>query len=547
MMLQEVDRIPSTSDEEEVDEYNSGVQKQEKIRNIKVDICQRIILENKDGTKKEVGNYTKKQACHFCQALVSKIGRHLTDVHHEEPEVQAITVLSKKNKDKKKKITLLRNRGNYNHNMDVIKKGQGTLITVKRPTSDISYHKFYPCPSCLGFYHRLELWRHVRTCEFRAKKTEENVENVLAQSRALLININTKDPRMAKLMSKMRTDRVFEVISEDVMIRTYGGHLLDKHGERNHDYIRQKLRHLGHLVLLIRKDSENESLFLADLFNPELFDMLVASVKTMASNAGQLKIGSSLNKIASLLISRTQRDRSTARNIELRESAQAFLTIFDAEWSDRISSQCLRSIYDKKMNKTEELPLTSDLVLMTTKLKELIQEGTQNVLENATPENGRALAEAVLSRLVLFNKRRGGEQSKMLLATFLEVTQSNQQAVNEEIFKSLSPFEQKLSESMCLVKIRGKRGRHVPVLIPSDVKEAMLALVSRRKDIGILEENPYFFALPNKANSFLLSWNAMNKLAKTMNLQCPELIKSTRLRKYLATTSQGQNSTNLSI
>jgi hypothetical protein len=524
-------RIPSTSDEEEVYE-------DKKRRKITVDICHQIVLEKEDGSKMQVGNYTKKQCCVFCKALVSKIGRHLEDVHTEEPEVCAFMAFKMKSKEKMKRMTLLRNRGNFNHNIEVLKTGEGSIICAKRPTTETSYQQFYPCPSCLAFYSRHELWRHVRTCPFRSARPNEKVEDVLSDSRSMLLNIKTNDPRLAKLMSNMRADKVYDIISDDILIRSYAIFLLDAHAGDADKHIRQKLRQLGTLVLLLRKDSENDSLLLSDVINPESFDLVIANVKTLGSNSLQLKLGASLRKIAALTVTQSLRHRFTALSNELRESCEAFIAIYDGEWSSRISKQCLKKMYDLKMNKKEELPLTSDMVKLTKKLKSLLEDGTKEVLENPTPENGRALSEAVLARLIMFNKRRGGEQAKMLLSTFLEVTQSTQAAVNEEIFKSLSPFEQKLAETHTLIKIIGKRGRHVPVLLPPDAKQAMLALASKRKEIGILEENCYFFALANKVNSFLNAWNVLNKLSRSIDLECPALIKSTRLRKYLATTSQ---------
>ena len=54
------------------------------------------------------------------------------------------------------------------------------------------------------------------------------------------------------------------------------------------------------------------------------------------------------------------------------------------------------------------------------------------------------LAQATLARLVMFNKRRGGEASKMLLSSYLsrpDWTKVN----NPEIMSALSSFERELS------------------------------------------------------------------------------------------------------
>jgi hypothetical protein len=320
-------------------EYLDHAEQSKKISNIKVGMCERIIEEKVDGSKTEVANYCKKQACFFCGSLVSKICRHLEEVHRKEPEIIEFAEMTKQSTKKMHKITLLRNRGNYKHNMFVINSGRGGLITVKRPTTKMSYHHFQPCPSCFGFYHKHDLWRHFRSCDFRCSKTLEDNEDMLAESRVLLIKDNIRDGRFSKLMSKMGSDGVFEIMSDDAMIRTFGIYLLEKHTDDHHDYIWQRLQQLSHFVLHLQRASENESLSLTDLVNPESFDLIIASVQTLYSNSRQLKLGASLRKVASLLIGQTLCDQSTITSIGLRKSAMAFITIFDSDWSNRIGIQ----------------------------------------------------------------------------------------------------------------------------------------------------------------------------------------------------------------
>ena len=76
------------------------------------------------------------------------------------------------------------------------------------------------------------------------------------------------------------------------------------------------------------------------------------------------------------------------------------------------------------------------------------------------------------------------------------------------------------------------------VLLPPEAKAAMDILSTSRQKIGIEPENKFFFALPKRPNSKLCAWTVLNKYSEKSNLTRPELIKSTKLRKYLATTCQ---------
>ena len=85
----------------------------------------------------------------------------------------------------------------------------------------------------------------------------------------------------------------------------------------------------------------------------------------------------------------------------------------------------------------------------------------------------------------------------------------------------------------------GKKGRKVPLIIPEALKMAMECLVSKRDKCGIPDTNPYFFSTRTECG-YLLSWNAMHEQVTSadVDVKHPQLITSTRLRKYNATVCQ---------
>lgn len=88
-----------------------------------------------------------------------------------------------------------------------------------------------------------------------------------------------------------------------------------------------------------------------------------------------------------------------------------------------------------------------------------------------------------------------------------------------------------------MVQIPGKKGRTVPMLITEDVKEGLEVLNNKRDQVGIPQNNPFCFASRSQ-HGYLDGWQAMNLIAKEANLSKPELVTSTKLRKYNATVSQ---------
>jgi len=64
------------------------------------------------------------------------MARHLEDVHYEEIEVAEILVLASKSQLRKRLLSVLRKRGDFNHNSEVLKNGKGLFIPEWRPKED---------------------------------------------------------------------------------------------------------------------------------------------------------------------------------------------------------------------------------------------------------------------------------------------------------------------------------------------------------------------------------------------------------------------------
>ena len=79
----------------------------------------------------------------------------------------------------------------------------------------------------------------------------------------------------------------------------------------------------------------------------------------------------------------------------------------------------------------------------------------------------------------------------------------------------------------------------VPVLINTDEIHGIEALIKYRSDY-VNPNNVYVFAVPNnKSKTYFRGNDSMQKiLDQVSNLEAPEKVKSTKLRKYCATVSQ---------
>ena len=83
----------------------------------------------------------------------------------------------------------------------------------------------------------------------------------------------------------------------------------------------------------------------------------------------------------------------------------------------------------------------------------------------------------------------------------------------------------------------GKRKKRVPILITPEVTEAIGKLLQFRNVVGVDESNIYLFPRHSRGLSYVRGW-VLNETAKRANLKHPNLMTSTKVRKYLAAVMQ---------
>ena len=104
-----------------------------------------------------------------------------------------------------------------------------------------------------------------------------------------------------------------------------------------------------------------------------------------------------------------------------------------------------RTIADSNFNKQDFLPVTSNLL----KVKDYCLSRTETLIvdlqKSVDKQHWRELAEVVITRLTIFNKRRGKEVSSILLKRYQDRADYGK-ALHDDVLESLSPLEKKLME-----------------------------------------------------------------------------------------------------
>lgn len=135
--------------------------------------------------------------------------------------------------------------------------------------------------------------------------------------------------------------------------------------------------------------------------------------------------------------------------------------------------------------------MTEDVLTLQNYLRKVEDEAIATLKEHVTTTVYKTLCESLLAQIIVFNKKREGEASQLTLETYLK---ANTGPENKDIYQTLLPVERQMSHRLTRIVTRGKRGRKVPILLLERTKVSLDFMIEKRKEVGILEENPFLFA-----------------------------------------------------
>ena len=129
--------------------------------------------------------------------------------------------------------------------------------------------------------------------------------------------------------------------------------------------------------------------------------------------------------------------------------------------------------------------------------------------------------------------------------TLKDFTENQETSHDRDVLDmAFSPLERALCKSLTRIEISGKRNRTVPVLLTSAMSQSLHILTSTRERVGINPGNPYLFPRMNYGSlGHIRGYDCVKKAAEDRNskVKNPELMKSTKLRKQIATIAQVVN------
>ncbi|KAI4799996.1 hypothetical protein KUCAC02_016534 [Chaenocephalus aceratus] len=299
------------------------------------------------------------------------------------------------------------------------------------------------------------------------------------------------------------------------------------------------MREIGRLIRQSRKNGRLRRV--EDFFAPSNFNFVVEAVNDVAGFDQEktykhtyktpslaLKLGHSLKKIADIL--ECEAKMAESYNEAFLRNLERSRSLYEKKWNVCVSSRALQTLKEAQWNAPQLLPFTEDVKNMHMYLDTCSEEYKLHLDKDPNKNNWAKLANLTLCQIMLFNRRREREVSKMHLSAF---TLRDTSGVHSDLAGGLSELEQKLCKHFQRIEIRGKRNNKVPILLTPDMMSSMEALVAHRHAAGVPDENPYFFSRPETENH-LRGSDAIRRMAKECGVKHPETLSST---KHISTLS----------
>lgn len=488
--------------------------------------------------------WDKKHYCLYCGRANAKIARHLEGRHMEIKDVAYAFSFPSGSKDRKALLEELRNKGDFEHNAKVLKKGRGQLVTWRQPSVDASVKDYLPCTYCYGMFAKKQLFRHHFSCRCKKSCVDDDkliTKRSVQSGAACLLSEASSSTGCQKIINNMREDDVSFHIRSDSLICEYGESLYAKHGDvkSKHHYIAQRLRELGRFMLCAKNMDKTVS-GLGDLCTPSKFQIVVNVAKKLiefspgknkyGKHSTAAKIGLCLRGAVEVLIG-----QALMNDDDIAEKrAKTFLELLEKNWKNEVNVKAHQTIQEKRWSENDDISLTKSVITLRDHLRMMEDKAREELTQQSSLRAYKMLNEAVLVQVIIFNKRREGEAACFKLQIYKTASTN---PINKDIYETLSPLEKELSKLLTRIEMRGKSGKMVPVFFTERMKESIDLLIKRRDEVYIPPENPYLFARPG-AMTNMRGCDCLRKHAEESKAENPELLRSPQLRKQVATLYQ---------
>lgn len=388
------------------------------------------------------------------------------------------------------------------------------------------------CSSCKGFYSK-------RTIAIHKSRCPGGMENCSIPITVLMSSISYKDESFDSeeeklfdemILSHFRNDEVGRICQTDNVMKIYGLSKFPRVLTRTikQQSIREKLmgdmRRLASLFVCTKQKAFLRGVSIAScdqmLHIQHMRYIQDALIELTLKEDGSLKaglcsiIGYVLKNVCKVLNGYylSKDDHNKAMQFD------KFLSVLSLHW-DRWFGEAEydnKMVRQSKLRKPKRLPKESDILRIR---KYTINEINRMVSDKYKFTSSRdfvTLRDLLVCRLTLFNARRGGEPSRLLLREWNDAENNEWIGENVSAESILDPEERRAFKNVKIAYQAGKNLMHmVPLLIPKDCLDGIRIIADPivRLDAGIVKSNPFLFATLKSSINHVKGWLAVKTVS----------------------------------
>jgi hypothetical protein len=189
------------------------------------------------------------------------------------------------------------------------------------------------------------LWRHVKNCPSKISSSQKNtvqhdanmmIEGALYKQGSSVLH--------DRVLSKMKIDQVSIATKNDPLICAFGTSLIEAGNDVDAQYVSQRMRQLGRLLIILRSRNSEEAQ-LKDFLRPTMFDKVVEATRSICCYDGDimtpslaLKLGHSMKDCVGIRLGQIYRVEE-AIDLQEKVKLENFRDLYENEWCRKVSKR----------------------------------------------------------------------------------------------------------------------------------------------------------------------------------------------------------------
>lgn len=456
--------------------------------------------------------------------------------HKDEKEVKQALALPPN--EQRNAFASLRKLGIYKENIKRIRE-QGTCDKVELVRErQQGNNKLITCMACKGFISKSQFYRHRKIC-----KEAPYLDPPNSMDPVFLANIKKGsyyENYQVEVLGRFRKDDVGDMCRTDPYIMSYGYHRYLAIGRRKvkKDEKRKSLmstmRHLSKLYIDFKSVKKGDTACSLDMFlkaNKQEFKDTIYARRNSTKAESNLMDGISIKLFAKFLRDMLSDEEDDVNYAEVNK----FLDTLSYNWRELFGdSERETLIRRSEKRKPVHLPVENDLKILRSYTLEHLKRITGDTYNFIAETEFTFLRDLIVSRLTLFNARRGGEPSRLTLkewrdaknGTWLDYGDCHQFENPED--------EYVLKETKIAYQIGKNDGTLVPVMFPVDCLAGLNLLSDPviRQDAGVNPKNVYLFPRTHLSEFHVIGSTCIDIICKKVGVKS---VTATKVRHRTST------------